>query len=143
MHNETANIHTHLLGCLTCLVLLGAHLLETPRFSLFPDMLTPRTLADRLCMSIFLLGFVLALGASAFFHTVIPHSRGLCNRANQGDYVGIVLGARTLRQYRTGALTRTGIQGSIIPSMYYGFEHGLFRYSYMGERYDILSPFSV
>ncbi|KAL7420113.1 hypothetical protein Q5752_005079 [Cryptotrichosporon argae] len=104
MHNETVNIHTHSLGALVFLALIPLHLLTTPYLA------TPPTTQDKLAMATYLVCAVACLGLSSWFHTVQACSRGWCESAHRGDYIGIVI----------------LIVGSILPGMYYAFHDSLF-----------------
>lgn len=60
---------------------------------------------DRLILGLFFAGAVMCMGLSAFFHTVICHSKWACDTFSKFDYVGIsVL-----------------ILGSLVPWIYYSF----------------------
>ena len=60
---------------------------------------------DRLMMSLFFAGAITCMGLSAFFHTVLCHSKWACDTFSKCDYVGIsVL-----------------ILGSLVPWVYYSF----------------------
>ncbi|CDZ98413.1 Predicted membrane proteins, contain hemolysin III domain [Phaffia rhodozyma] len=99
IHNETINIHTHLLGAVTVLPYLFDHLLlhefrhPTLRWT------------DKFHFTIFLISAATCLGFSATYHTLSCHSRKISKRWNQFDYIGIVL----------------LIVGSNFPAIYYGF----------------------
>ncbi|VDC00118.1 unnamed protein product [Peniophora sp. CBMAI 1063] len=99
VHNETVNIHSHLLGALLFAVFLltvdSAHLTEHETVSL----------ADRLVFAIFLSAAVFCLGSSAFYHTCCVHSQKVATRCNALDYSGIVV----------------LIVGSFFPCIYYAF----------------------
>ena len=96
LHNESVNIHSHLLGAfLFFFIGVSVYLFESYDV----------TLPDVLAFSFFFVGAVACLGMSASFHLTSNHSPEVARFGNQLDYVGIV------------AL----ITGSFIPSIYYGF----------------------
>jgi adiponectin receptor len=103
LHNETVNIHTHLLAGLLFALPLLALLLPAPALQLRSSAPAappvPRPLLP------FYLGAVACLLTSAAYHTLSAHSARVARLGNQADYVGIV------------AL----IAGSFVPSIYYGF----------------------
>ena len=96
LHNESVNIHSHLLGAFLFLCL---------SFSIYAFCEYPVSSSDIIAFSCFFLGAVACLGMSAIYHTISNHSPSVNRFSNQLDYVGIV------------AL----ITGSFIPSVYYGF----------------------
>ncbi|KAI4222739.1 MAG: hypothetical protein LQ349_007579 [Xanthoria aureola] len=99
LHNETINIHSHLLGSFLFLF-IGIS------FYLFDGRRDPAVeTADVVVFGIFFAAVVGCLGTSAVYHTVSCHSERWAARANRGDYVGIV-----------GL-----IWGSFVPSLWYGF----------------------
>lgn len=104
LHNESVNIHSHLLGSFLFLCL---------SFSVYAFRDHPVSSSDIAAFGCFFLGAVICLGMSATYHTISNHSPSVNRFSNQLDYVGIV------------AL----ITGSFIPSVYYGFfcEPGLQR----------------
>ena len=111
-HNETVNIHSHLLGAFLFLfagVFLWLIEGRGPHSPVHPE--------DVWAFGCFFIGVVACLGMSAGYHTVRCHSEGVASWANRGDYVGIV------------AL----IWGSFVPSLWYGLrcEEGL-RMRYWG-----------
>ncbi len=96
MHNESVNIHTHLLGSfLFSFISLTVYAIELHSVSA----------ADICVFGCFFLGAVICLAMSAIFHTISNHSPGVAQFGNQLDYIGIVF----------------LITGSFIPSVYYGF----------------------
>lgn len=99
IHNETVNIHTHLLGSITVLPYLVDHLLLHSS-----DHPTLRW-QDTFHFTVFLVSAAVCLGFSATYHTLSCHSRKISKRWNQLDYVGIVF----------------LIVGSNFPAIYYGF----------------------
>lgn len=96
LHNESVNIHTHLLGALVFLFIAfiayayAVHIVSGP---------------DILAFGCFVFGAVFCLSMSATFHAISNHSPLVNRLGNQLDYAGIV------------AL----IVGSFVPSIYYGF----------------------
>ena len=104
LHNESVNIHSHLLGSFLFLCL---------SFSVYAFREYPVSSSDIAAFGCFFLGAVICLGMSATYHTISNHSPSVNKFSNQLDYVGIV------------AL----ITGSFVPSVYYGFfcEPGLQR----------------
>lgn len=96
LHNESVNIHSHLLGAFVFLfTALSVYTFEGQGVSA----------ADLVAFGCFFLGAVTCLGISAAYHMVTNHSPEVNRFGNQIDYVGIV------------AL----ITGSFVPSVYYGF----------------------
>ena len=96
LHNESVNIHSHLLGAFVFLfIALSVYTFEEHGVRV----------ADVIAFGCFFLGAVICLGISATFHTITNHSPEVSRFGNQLDYVGIV------------AL----ITGSFVPSVYYGF----------------------
>ena len=108
LHNESVNVHSHLLGCFLFLFIgLSVGVLESYRL----------TAADYAVFACFFGGAIVCLGISANFHLFSNHSPEVCRFGNQCDYVGIV------------AL----ITGSFVPSVHYGFFcEGLLRRLYWG-----------
>lgn len=96
MHNESVNIHTHL---------LGSFLFFFTSFTIYAFEARSVSAADILVFGCFFLGAVVCLVMSAIFHTILNHSPRVAQLGNQLDYVGIVF----------------LITGSFIPSVYYGF----------------------
>lgn len=96
LHNETVNIHTHL---------LGSFLLFFTSFTVYAFEVHSVSVADICVFGCFFLGAVVCLATSAIFHTISNHSPGVSRLGNQLDYIGIVF----------------LITGSFIPSVYYGF----------------------
>ena len=96
LHNESVNIHSHL---------LGACLFSFISVSLYAFQEYPISIADILAFGCFFLGAILCLGMSATYHAISNHSPQVNRFGNQLDYVGII------------AL----ITGSFVPSVYYGF----------------------
>ncbi|KAL9596140.1 MAG: hypothetical protein Q9219_006001 [cf. Caloplaca sp. 3 TL-2023] len=97
-HNESVNIHSHLLGCFSFLF-IGAFLY------LLEGRAEGVERSDVVVFGCFFAGAVGCLGVSAAYHCVSCHSERWAAWANRGDYVGIV------------AL----IWGSFVPSLWYGF----------------------
>ena len=96
LHNESVNIHSHLLGAFLFLCL---------SISIYLFREYPVSSADIIAFSCFFTGAIVCLGMSATYHAISCHSPSVNRFGNQLDYVGIV------------AL----ITGSFIPSVYYGF----------------------
>jgi hypothetical protein len=96
LHNESVNIHTHL---------LGSFLLFFTSFTVSAFEVHSVSAADICVFGCFFLGAVVCLTTSAIFHTISNHSPGVNRLGNQLDYIGIVF----------------LITGSFIPSIYYGF----------------------
>lgn len=96
LHNESVNIHSHLLGAFVFLfTALSVYTFEKHSVRA----------ADVAAFGCFFLGAIICLGISATYHMVTNHSPAVNHLGNQLDYVGIV------------AL----ITGSFVPSVYYGF----------------------
>ncbi|KAL8768611.1 MAG: hypothetical protein Q9209_005170 [Squamulea sp. 1 TL-2023] len=98
LHNETVNIHTHLLGSFLFLF-VGLFLY------LFEGRDPEVRKGDVIVFGIFFTGVVGCLGISAGYHTLSCHSEKVSGWANRGDYVGII-----------GL-----IWGSFVPSLWFGF----------------------
>lgn len=96
LHNESVNIHSHLLGVSVFLFIA---------FIDYAFAVHSVSGSDILAFGCFVLGAVFCLSMSATFHTISNHSPLVNRLGNQLDYVGIV------------AL----IVGSFVPSIYYGF----------------------
>jgi adiponectin receptor len=99
LHNESANIYSHLIGAA-----LFTSLSLFLYFQLYAryDSATP---SDLRAFAFFFLGAFSCLGMSATYHTISNHSPLVARWGNKLDYVGIVC----------------LITGSFIPSIYYGF----------------------
>ncbi|CDO95396.1 unnamed protein product [Kluyveromyces dobzhanskii CBS 2104] len=99
-HNESINIYTHLVPTVTYLVLLVglSDMFLVPRF---PN----STVMQYLMINFFLLGAVLCLGCSSFFHCLKQHSESHSHIWSKVDYMGIII----------------MITCSIISMLYYGF----------------------
>lgn len=100
LHNESINIHTHLLGFLLSLLLLISHL----SYTFLPTYPTSSS-GDLLAFACFFSGAAVCLGASATYHTISNHSKEVAMFGNRLDYIGIV----------------AMIAGSYMASLYYGF----------------------
>lgn len=96
LHNESVNIHTHLLGAPVFLFIA---------FIAYAFAVNLVSGSDILAFGCFILGALICLSMSATFHTISNHSPTVNRLGNQLDYAGIV------------AL----IVGSFVPSIYYGF----------------------
>lgn len=105
-HNESVNIYTHLIPSITYLVLLVglADLFLVPHFP-------SSSVADHAMIYFFLLGAVLCLGCSSFFHCLKQHSESHCHMWSKLDYMGIII----------------MITCSMVSLLYYGF-HDHFSY---------------
>ncbi|MCJ1425473.1 hypothetical protein MMC29_003372 [Sticta canariensis] len=96
LHNESVNIHSHLLGAFVFLFIsFTVYAFEVHRVSI----------SDVYAFGCFFAGAIMCLGISAFYHTISNHSPAINRLGNQLDYLGII------------AL----ITGSFVPSAYYGF----------------------
>lgn len=107
VHNETANIWTHLIGAvLAATTALVLYVVLRPRFN-------QATNEDVTVFACFFLSAITCLGMSATFHTILNHSQAVAKFGQRLDHIGIVV----------------LIWGSFIPSIYYGFraEPGLIR----------------
>ena len=85
IHNETANIYSHLLPSITSLAcqLVIARVLSVKY---------PRsTVGDRLIFTFFFLTASTCLGMSASYHTLMNHSAKVSNLWLRLDYVGIII----------------------------------------------------
>ncbi|KAH9899349.1 HlyIII-domain-containing protein [Cubamyces lactineus] len=99
LHNETVNIHSHLLGAVLFLTLLATF--PAVHFTHYES----TTWTDVVMFTIFLSASVFCLFSSAFYHTFSAHSQEVAGRCNALDYTGIVV----------------LIVGSFFPCIYYGF----------------------
>ncbi|KZT58994.1 HlyIII-domain-containing protein [Calocera cornea HHB12733] len=99
LHNESMNIHTHLWGTVTFLLLLG-----TVYIPLSPHHATV-IWYDVVGFVTFLLSAIFCLGCSTMYHTLQCHSQEMSKRCHIMDYIGIVV----------------LIVGSYYPTVYYGF----------------------
>lgn len=107
LHNETANIWSHLIGAvLAAVTALILHTVLRPRFE-------HATKEDVAVFACFFLSAITCLGMSATFHTILNHSQQVAKFGQRLDHIGIVV----------------LIWGSFVPSIYYGFssEPGLIR----------------
>ena len=108
LHNESVNIHSHL---------LGAFIFVFISISVYAFELHSVSTADILAFGCFFLGAVTCFSLSAAYHTISNHSPPVAKLGNQLDYIGIV------------AL----IVGSFVPSVYYGFYcHPMLQQIYWG-----------
>lgn len=106
-HNESINIYSHLVPTITYLVLLVglADMFLVPQF---PN----STMMQSVMIHFFLLGSVLCLGCSSFFHCLKQHSESHCHIWSKVDYMGIII----------------MITCSIISLLYYGFHDHIFHF---------------
>lgn len=85
IHNETANIFTHLvpsIGAIACQLVIARVLAVK-----YPD----RTIGDRLIFAFFYLTASVCLGMSASYHTLMNHSATVSSLWLRLDYVGIII----------------------------------------------------
>ena len=85
IHNETANIYSHLVPAIAALIA------ETMLFRFFQVRYPASTMADRVVFAIFLLAAAVCLGMSSSYHTLMNHSASTSNLWLRFDYVGIVI----------------------------------------------------
>ncbi|KAJ0107652.1 hypothetical protein J7T55_010257 [Diaporthe amygdali] len=85
VHNETINIHTHLVPCAA--FLLGEWYVLQHLHARYAAV----ALADKLVFAAFLLAAAVCLGLSAAYHTLINHSQAMERMWLRLDLVGIVL----------------------------------------------------
>jgi adiponectin receptor len=85
LHNETVNIYSHLIP--------GALFLSAEGivYLYFQDRYPDATIGDHLIFAFFLLTAATCLGLSASYHTLMNHSRDVCNLWLQLDFVGIII----------------------------------------------------
>lgn len=108
LHNESVNIHSHILGAFVFLFI---------SFTVYAFEVHHVSTSDIVAFGCFFLGAVICLSTSAVYHAISNHSMRVNRIGNQLDYVGIV------------AL----ITGSFVPSIYYGFYcHPLLQKFYWG-----------
>ncbi|XP_045469164.1 adiponectin receptor protein isoform X4 [Harmonia axyridis] len=96
IHTETANIWTHLLGCVA-FIGIATYFLLRPKIEI--------ELQEKIVFGAFFVGAIICLGFSALFHTVNCHSQFVGKLFSKLDYCGIAL----------------LIMGSFVPWLYYGF----------------------
>ncbi|KAF2652991.1 HlyIII-domain-containing protein [Lophiostoma macrostomum CBS 122681] len=99
IHNETMNIHSHLIGSILFLVL------PIPTYRYLRPRYDTASTADIIVFSTFFFGVAICFALSATFHIFNNHSETVHRLGNQLDYLGIV----------------TLMWGSTIPCVYYGF----------------------
>ncbi|RWS06198.1 adiponectin receptor protein-like protein [Dinothrombium tinctorium] len=97
LHTETANIWTHLIGCLIFAGLAVYFLTFSPHHQL--------KLIDKVVFGIFFAGAIVCLGLSSLYHMLSCHSQRIGKLFSRLDYCGIAL----------------LITGSFVPWLYYGF----------------------
>ncbi|KAF2882818.1 hypothetical protein ILUMI_23330 [Ignelater luminosus] len=96
LHTETANIWTHLLGCVA-FIGIAAYFLMRPAVEI--------QLQEKVVFGAFFAGAIICLGFSCLFHTLNCHSQFIGKLFSKLDYCGIAL----------------LIMGSFVPWLYYGF----------------------
>nr|CAI5839209.1 unnamed protein product [Callosobruchus analis] len=96
IHTETANIWTHLLGCVA-FIGIAIYFLMRPVIEI--------ELEEKIVFGAFFAGAIICLGFSFMFHTLNCHSQFVGKLFSKLDYCGIAL------------LT----MGSFVPWLYYGF----------------------
>ncbi|XP_044762754.1 adiponectin receptor protein isoform X1 [Coccinella septempunctata] len=96
IHTETANIWTHLLGCVA-FIGIATYFLLRPQIEI--------EVQEKVVFGAFFVGAIICLGFSALFHTVNCHSQFVGKLFSKLDYCGIAL----------------LIMGSFVPWLYYGF----------------------
>ncbi|XP_018562499.1 adiponectin receptor protein isoform X6 [Anoplophora glabripennis] len=96
LHTETANIWTHLLGCVA-FIGIAIYFLMRPVIEI--------ELQEKIVFGAFFAGAIICLGCSFMFHTVNCHSQFIGKLFSKLDYCGIAL----------------LIMGSFVPWLYYGF----------------------
>lgn len=85
VHNETANIYTHLLPAIASLIC------EILIFRYFEIRYPDSTKGDQFVFAFFLLTAAICLGISATYHTLMNHSSSVSDLWLRLDYVGIVI----------------------------------------------------
>ena len=85
IHNETANIYSHLLPAIAALVC------ETMLYRFFQVRYPTSTTGDQLVFAFFLLAAAACLGVSVTYHTLMNHSASVSNLWLRIDYIGIVI----------------------------------------------------
>ncbi|CAL1699535.1 unnamed protein product [Somion occarium] len=127
LHNETVNIHSHLLGAL----IFGYFLLTFPK--VYIDQYDGTSWIDTAVFAIFLVSAVTCLLFSASYHTFDVHSKEVSTQCHALDYTGIIV----------------LILGSFFPCIYYGFycdpQHQFIYLSILsiagaGAAYIVLNP---
>jgi adiponectin receptor len=96
LHTETANIWTHLLGCVA-FIAIAIFFLMRPTMEI--------ELQEKIVFGAFFAGAIICLGMSFMFHTVNCHSQFIGKLFSKLDYCGIAM----------------LIMGSFVPWVYYGF----------------------
>ena len=85
IHNETANIFSHLIGSLAFIAFIFSTHTYTMNYT------ESTRWSDHVVIAIFIVSAVLCLGFSAMFHTCSCHSQVVSAQWNKVDYIGIVL----------------------------------------------------
>lgn len=96
IHTETANIWTHLLGCVA-FIAIAIYFLMRPSMEI--------EIQEKIVFGAFFAGAIICLGFSFMFHTLNCHSQFVGKLFSKLDYCGIAL----------------LIMGSFVPWLYYGF----------------------
>ncbi|KAI0018195.1 hemolysin-III related-domain-containing protein [Xylariomycetidae sp. FL0641] len=107
VHNETVNIHTHLLGA----ALFAGLLLCVPRHL---DRVCPGADAtDEAAFAVYFAGVVACLLLSTAFHALANHSRRVAAVGNQLDHLGVLafMGAAAAPQVHYGFRDEPGLRG--------------------------------
>ncbi|EIW80450.1 HlyIII-domain-containing protein [Coniophora puteana RWD-64-598 SS2] len=127
LHNETINIHSHLLGAALFLLILCSFQ------TIWVAGYASASWVDTSLLATFLLSAIFCLSGSATFHAAIGHSEQVFRQCHALDYSGIVV----------------LIVGSFIPCLYYGFyceplaqtfHLGLIFSAGAGAAYTVLNP---
>jgi adiponectin receptor len=85
MHNESISIFTHLVPAI---LFLFSEVIIQP---LFEARYPGATVADRIVFAVFLSSATICLGISAFYHTLLNHSKQISELSLRCDFVGIVV----------------------------------------------------
>jgi adiponectin receptor len=93
LHNETANIYTHLIPGLLCLVVITSAIfgVEYYCYTLQLTTYSTTTWKDHLALLLFLVGCACCLGMSGTYHCLKCHSQSVAIFGNKLDYLGIVV----------------------------------------------------
>lgn len=85
LHNETVNIHSHLIPGILCLVAEG--LIYRYLHTKYPK----ATISDYFIFAVFFLTAVICLITSATYHTLTNHSKNVSKLWLRCDFVGIII----------------------------------------------------